>query len=102
MIRTIVLFFKLPSLLLVSMLCSANEGTIAFVGATIIDGTDAAPLEDGVLAVTDGQIQTVGPRSDVTLPQGAEVIDVADKYIMPGLINAHGHVGAKIGLNSNV
>ena len=38
----------------------------------------------------------------MTLPQGAEVIDVADKYIMPGLINAHGHVGAKIGLNSNV
>ena len=101
MIRAIVLFFKLPSLLLLSMLCSANEGTIAFVGATIIDGTDAEPLEDGVLVVTDGRIQTVGPRSDVTLPQGAEVIDVAGKYIMPGLINAHGHVGATIGLNGN-
>ena len=46
MIRAIVLFFKLPSLLLLSMLCNANEGTVAFVGATIIDGTDAAPLED--------------------------------------------------------
>ena len=101
MIRAIVLFFKLPSLLLLSMLCSANEGTIAFVGATIIDGTDAEPLEDGVLVVTDGRIQTVGPRSDVALPQGAEVIDVAGKYIMPGLINAHGHVGATIGLNGN-
>ncbi len=101
MIRAIVSFFKLPSLLLLSMLCSANEGTIAFVGATIIDGTDAEPLEDGVLVVTDGRIQTVGPRSDVTLPQGAEVIDVAGKYIMPGLINAHGHVGATIGLNGN-
>ena len=101
MIRAIVLFFKLPSLLLLSMLCNANEGTVAFVGATIIDGTDAAPLEDGVIVVTDGRIQTVGPRSDVTLPQEAEVIDVAGKYIMPGLINAHGHVGATIGLNGN-
>ena len=101
MIRAIVLFFKLPSLLLLSMLCSANEGTVAFVGATIIDGTDAAPLEDGVIVVTDGRMQTVGPRSDVTLPQEAEVIDVAGKYIMPGLINAHGHVGATIGLNGN-
>ena len=101
MIRAILLFFKLPSLLLLSMLCNANEGTVAFVGATIIDGTDAAPLEDGVIVVTDGRIQTVGPRSDVTLPQEAEVIDVAGKYIMPGLINAHGHVGATIGLNGN-
>ena len=101
MIRAIVLFSKLPSLLLLSMLCNANEGTVAFVGATIIDGTDAAPLEDGVIVVTDGRIQTVGPRSDVTLPQEAEVIDVAGKYIMPGLINAHGHVGATIGLNGN-
>ena len=101
MIRAIVLFFKLPSLLLLAMLCNANEGTVAFVGATIIDGTDAAPLEDGVIVVTDGRIQTVGPRSDVTLPQEAEVIDVAGKYIMPGLINAHGHVGATIGLNGN-
>ena len=101
MIRAIVLFFKLPSLLLLSMLCNANEGTVAFVGATIIDGTEAAPLEDGAIVITDGRIQTVGSRSDVTLPQGAEVIDVAGKYIMPGLINAHGHVGATIGLNGN-
>ncbi|NKB32137.1 MAG: amidohydrolase family protein [Pseudomonadales bacterium] len=79
----------------------ANEGTVAFVGATIIDGTDAAPLEDGVLVVTDGWIRAVGPRSEVTLPSGAQVVDVSGKYIMPGLINAHGHVGATVGLNGN-
>ena len=84
-----------------SILAVANEGTIAFVGATIIDGTDAEPLEDGVLVITDGRIRTVGPRSAVTLPPGTEVIDVAGKYIMPGLINAHGHVGATVGLNGN-
>ena len=101
MIRAIALFLKLPLWLLLSILCNANEGTIAFVGATIIDGTDAAPLANGVLVVTDGRIKTVGPRTDVTLPQGSEVIDVSGKYIMPGLINAHGHVGATVGLNGN-
>lgn len=84
-----------------SILAVANEGTIAFVGATIIDGTDAEPLEDGVLVITDGRIRTVGPRSAVTLPPGTEEIDVTGKYIMPGLINAHGHVGATVGLNGN-
>ncbi|MEQ8314223.1 MAG: amidohydrolase family protein [Gammaproteobacteria bacterium] len=86
---------------LVSTLSLANEGTIAFVGATIIDGTDAEPLQNGVLVITDGRVRTVGPRSAVTIPADADVIDVTGKYIMPGLINAHGHVGATIGLNAN-
>lgn len=89
------------STILCSTLVSANEGTIAFVGATIIDGTDAAPLSDGVLVVTDGRVRSVGPRSAVTIPAGADVIDVSGKYILPGLINAHGHVGATVGLNGN-
>ena len=92
-------------LLISAMFCMsqavANEGTIAFVGATIIDGTDAAPLNDGVLVVTDGRIRSVGPRAAVTIPSDADVIDVSGKFIMPGLINAHGHVGATVGLNGN-
>lgn len=79
---------------------SANEGSIAFVGARIIDGTAAAPLEDGVIVITDGRIQTVGPRSAVTIPAGAQQIDVSGKTIMPGLINAHGHVGDTVGLRT--
>ena len=82
MIRIIVSSLIAPFLLVFSIICKANEGTVAFVGATIIDGTDAAPLENGVLVITDGRIRTVGPRSDVTLPQGADVIDVSGKYNM--------------------
>jgi imidazolonepropionase-like amidohydrolase len=99
--RVIISVLALLGFLVFSIIAVANEGTIAFVGATIIDGTDADPLEDGVLVITDGRIRTVGPRSAVTLPSGTEVIDVAGKYIMPGLINAHGHVGATVGLNGN-
>jgi hypothetical protein len=73
-------------LTLYSSTSSANEGSIAFVGARIIDGTMAAPIEDGVVVITDGRIRTVGPRSAVTLPAGAQIIDVAGKTIMPGLI----------------
>ena len=85
-------------LLLSSGTSSANEGSIAFVGARIIDGTRADPIEDGVVVITDGRIRTVGPRSAVTVPAGAQIIDVAGKTIMPGIINAHGHVGGTLGL----
>ena len=69
MIKTKMSVSILLALLAFSSTIAANEGTIAFIGATIIDGTDAPPLENGVLVITDGRIQTVGPRSDVTLPQ---------------------------------
>lgn len=95
-----VLLTLLGLLTLCSSTASANEGSIAFVGARIIDGTMAEPLEDGVVVITDGRIRTVGPRGAVTLPAGAQVIDVAGKTIMPGLINAHGHVGGTLGLET--
>lgn len=101
MIRTIISFLALFGFLVFSGSNNANEGTIAFVGATIIDGTNAPPLENGVLVITDGRIRTVGSQSDVTLSQDTQVINVSGKYIMPGLINAHGHVGATVGLNGN-
>ena len=86
------------SLLCLPLISQANEGVIAFVGARIIDGTVAAPLEDAVLIVRDGRIQAVGPRADVSIPAQATRIDVSGKTLMPGLINAHGHVGDVIGL----
>ena len=85
-------------LLLFSGTSSANEGSIAFVGARIIDGTMADPIEEGVVVITDGRIRTVGPRSAVTVPSGTQIIDVVGKTIMPGIINAHGHVGDTLGL----
>jgi imidazolonepropionase-like amidohydrolase len=79
---------------------AANEGSIAFVGATIIDGTEAEPLLDGVIVISNGRIRTVGPRASVTIPVGAEVVDVTGKTIMPGLVNAHAHVGDTLGLDT--
>lgn len=99
--KAVVSFLALFGFLYCSLPAVANDGTVAFVGATIIDGTEAEPLEDGVLVITEGRIRSVGPRSEVTLPEGAEIVDVSGKYIMPGLINAHGHVGATVGLNGN-
>ncbi len=76
----------------------ANEGTIAFVGARIIDGTGAEALENAVLIIHNGRVRAVGSQQAVTIPADAQRIDVTGKTIMPGMINTHGHVGDVMGL----
>ena len=59
---------------------------------TLIDGTGRAPVANAALVITDGRITWVGPNGSVSVPAGAEVVDLAGKYVMPGIINLHGHV----------
>jgi imidazolonepropionase-like amidohydrolase len=70
-----------------------NKVYTAFTGATIIDGSGAAPIQNGVLLVADGRIVAMGAKNKVTLPDNTTVKDLSGKTIIPGLINAHGHVG---------
>ena len=70
-----------------------EEGLYAFVGARVIDGTGNPAMEDAVLVVRDGRIEAVGPRSSLPPPPTANQIDVTGKTIMPGMIDAHSHVG---------
>ena len=69
-----------------------TPGLQAFIGARIIDGTGETPIEEGVLIVRDGEIETVGASDAVEVPADAEQIDATGKTIIPGLINTHGHV----------
>lgn len=62
----------------------------AFVGARIIDGTGRAAIENATILFRNGRIEAVGKR--VKLPAGVKKIDASGKTIIPGLINAHGHV----------
>lgn len=74
------------------------QNQTAFVGATIIDGNGGTPIEDGVLLIQNGRVTAVGTRAQVPIPEKATVRDVSGKTIMPGLINAHGHVGDTKGI----
>lgn len=57
----------------------------------LIDGTGGPPIEDAVVAVKGNKIEAVGGTGEVEVPEGAEVIDVKGKTIMPGMIELHGH-----------
>ena len=64
----------------------------ALTNARVIDGTGGAPLEQATVVISNGTIEAVGVASAVTIPEGATVVDMTGKTIMPGMINAHGHV----------
>jgi imidazolonepropionase-like amidohydrolase len=68
---------------------TANVGR-AWIGARIIDGTGRPAIENGTLLIRGGRIEAVGKR--VKLPRGVARMDATGKTIIPGLINAHGHV----------
>jgi imidazolonepropionase-like amidohydrolase len=61
-------------------------------GATLIDGTDRAPLTNAAVVVKNGWITAVGPSAEVKVPAGARVVELAGKYLLPGFIEMHGHV----------
>ena len=64
----------------------------AFTGLTLIDGTGRAPVANAVIVVRDGRVAAAGPASRVSIPAGAERIALDGKVVIPGLVNAHGHV----------
>jgi Tol biopolymer transport system component/imidazolonepropionase-like amidohydrolase len=66
-------------------------GTLALVGATVITMNGDEVLKDATILVERNRIKTVGPSSNVKVPADAKRIDVAGKFIMPGMIDVHAH-----------
>src|SRR4029450_3886111 len=60
--------------------------------ATLIDGTGAQPRQDMTLILENGRIRDLGPSASLRPAAGAQVIDARGKFLVPGIINAHGHV----------
>jgi imidazolonepropionase-like amidohydrolase len=84
-------------LVLLSSISSFGE-TLVLRNFTLIDGTGKAALANAALVITDGRIQYAGPASVAKAPAGATTMDLKGKFIMPGIINLHGHIGNVIGL----
>lgn len=86
---------------LVLVLLAGCEGRIAVppdalvVGnGTLIDGTGALPIPDGVVVIREDRILAVGPAAEFRIPEGVAFVDARGGTVMPGIINAHVHHGA--------
>ena len=68
---------------------------------TLIDGSGRPPLAGAAMILDAGRIVWVGPASQLQAPAGAQMVDLTGKYVMPGIINLHGHLGNTIDLTQD-
>src|SRR5215203_1531594 len=79
------------ALTVVALSVTAAAQTLALSNVTLIDGT-GSPAQPGVTIVMEnGRIRDLG--QSVRVPAGATVVDLSGKFVTPGIINGHGHVG---------
>jgi len=79
---------------------SRPDTLLAFVGATLIDGTGAPSLANATIVVRGARIAAVGPRTTTPIPRGARVVDVTGKWIIPGFVDANIHASIYSGLEN--
>ncbi|WP_394750563.1 amidohydrolase family protein [Spongiimicrobium salis] len=70
------------------------KGRIAFTNARIITMENDAVIENGTIIIHGNRIEKIGKTTNITIPKDAKIYDVSGKTIMPGIVDAHAHVGA--------
>ena len=66
--------------------------SVVLENVRIIDGTGAAPIENGRVVIDGDRITRVGPSATVPAPPRAEHVDLAGRTVIPGLIDLHFHI----------
>jgi len=99
----------------ISMLAAAALGATPGAGAVgapglalrttkalIASWDGAQTLDHAVVLVKDGKIEAVGPTRSTAIPEGYELVDVGESWLMPGMIDLHCHVGGSFDINDMV
>jgi len=72
----------------------ASEGTAILAAKALVcelEGTQV--IDNATLLMRGSKIEAVGPRDEVAIPEGYEVVDVGDSWLAPGMVGLHSHVG---------
>ena len=72
-----------------------SRETVVIDAGRLFDGQRT--IDDGRVIIEGDRIVAAGPRSTLAAPAGARMVDHGDRFVMPGLIAAHSHVGTVSG-----
>lgn len=82
----------LAAILLSATALSAQAATTYVQADRMVDVVSGKTVEKPALVITDGRITAVGTQGSVTVPAGAERLDLTGMTILPGLIDMHVHL----------
>ena len=81
---------------------SSQAGEVRVLrGFTLIDGTGRAAAPNSAMVIDAGRITWIGPASSLKVPAGAQVTDLTGRFVMPGIVNLHGHLGVSVGMKQD-
>ncbi|MFG0331624.1 MAG: amidohydrolase family protein [Phycisphaerales bacterium] len=82
------------ALLTAPFVVAEGDGALVFkVGKVVTMDDSDTVINNAVVVARDGKIETVGRAGEVDIPDGAEVIEMPDCWITPGLVELHNHTG---------
>jgi imidazolonepropionase-like amidohydrolase len=70
---------------------SERETTKLLKAKRLVDGTGSPPKEDAAVLIVGDRIREIGDQEEIAVPQGTEIVDLGDRTIMPGIVDAHMH-----------
>jgi imidazolonepropionase-like amidohydrolase len=100
---------KIRSSIIILILCvfqfciaTATEPTKYAIKAGKILTVTKGAINDGIILLDDRVIKAVGTAAKVKIPEDYTLIDASDKWVMPGMVEIHSHIGAEGGINDMV
>ena len=81
-----------PLLPQVRAFVTQDAPVIALTHVRVIDGTGAPARTDQTLVIADGKIIALGDAAATKIPDGAKVLDLAGRTVIPGLVGMHDHM----------
>ncbi|HWW88996.1 MAG TPA: amidohydrolase family protein [Vicinamibacterales bacterium] len=68
------------------------QKSLALVGGMLLTGYEVPPVHHATVLIEGDKIIAAGPSSEIKVPSSATVIDTSGRTMLPGLIEAHGHL----------